>query len=194
MTILKYDSGIAEAVDRRHGGDHQAVLAGHQRLGGRQAHLLDVVVDRRVLLDEGIGGRHVGLGLVVVVVGDEVLDRVVREELAELPYSCAARVLLWAMTIVGRCSSCTTCAIVNVLPEPVTPSSVCAARPCLYALHQGCDGRGLVAGGLELRCDAKGLAGGHADTWAERSAAYYGAGDAVLQVRGKVVDSRRPGD
>ena len=28
---------------------------------------------------------HVGLGLVVVVVGDEVLDRVVREELAELP-------------------------------------------------------------------------------------------------------------
>ena len=29
-------------------------------------------------------GRHVGLGLVVVVVGDEVLDRVVREELAEL--------------------------------------------------------------------------------------------------------------
>jgi hypothetical protein len=64
----------------------------------------------------------------------------------------------------------------------------------LNALHQGCDGRGLVAGGLELRCDAKGLAGGHADTWAERSAAYYGAGDAVLQVRGKVVDSRRPGD
>ena len=29
-------------------------------------------------------GRHVGLGLVVVVVGDEVLDRVVREEFAEL--------------------------------------------------------------------------------------------------------------
>jgi hypothetical protein len=32
------------------------------------------------LLDEGVGARHVGLGLVVVVIGDEILDRVVREE------------------------------------------------------------------------------------------------------------------
>ena len=55
-----------------------------QRLGRRQAHLLDVLVDRGVLLDVGVGGRHVGFGLVVVVVRDEVLDRVVREELPEL--------------------------------------------------------------------------------------------------------------
>ena len=53
-------------------------------LGRRQAHLLDVLVDRAVLLDEEIALRHVGLGLVVVVVADEVLDRVLREELAEL--------------------------------------------------------------------------------------------------------------
>ncbi len=45
---------------------------------------VDVVVDRRVLLDVEIGLRDVRLGLVVVVVGDEVLDRVVREELPEL--------------------------------------------------------------------------------------------------------------
>jgi hypothetical protein len=89
-----------------------------------------VVVDRRVLLDEGIGGRHVGLGLVVVVVGDEVLDRVVREELAELAVELRGQGL-----VVGHDDrrplhrSCTTCAIVKVLPEPVTPSSVCAARP-----------------------------------------------------------------
>ena len=55
-----------------------------QRLGRREPHLLDVLVDRGVLLDVGVGRRHVGLGLVVVVVGDEVLDRVVREELPEL--------------------------------------------------------------------------------------------------------------
>ena len=45
---------------------------------------VDVVVPRRVLLDVEIGLGDVGLGLVVVVVGDEVLDRVVGEELAEL--------------------------------------------------------------------------------------------------------------
>ena len=37
-----------------------------------------------VLLDVEVGLRDVGLGLVVVVVGDEVLDRVLGEELAEL--------------------------------------------------------------------------------------------------------------
>ena len=44
----------------------------------------DVVVLGRVLLDVEVGLRDVRLGLVVVVVGDEVLDRVRREELAEL--------------------------------------------------------------------------------------------------------------
>jgi hypothetical protein len=45
---------------------------------------IDLVVDRRVLLDVGVAGRQVRLGLVVVVVGDEVLDPVLREELAQL--------------------------------------------------------------------------------------------------------------
>ena len=45
---------------------------------------VDLVVDRGVLLDVEVLVRDVRLGLVVVVVGDEVLDRVVGEELAEL--------------------------------------------------------------------------------------------------------------
>ena len=42
-------------------------------------------IDRCVLLDEQITRWHVGLWLVVVVVGDEILDRVVREKLLEFP-------------------------------------------------------------------------------------------------------------
>ena len=76
--------GIAEAVDRGHRRDDHDVAALEQHLGRRQAHLLDVLVDRRVLLDVRVGRRHVRLGLVVVVVRNEVLDRVVREELAHL--------------------------------------------------------------------------------------------------------------
>ena len=45
---------------------------------------IDLVVDRRVLLDVGVARGHVRLGLVVVVVRNEVLDSVVGEELAEL--------------------------------------------------------------------------------------------------------------
>ncbi len=75
---------VAEAVDRRDRRDDDRVRAFEQRLGGRQPHLLDVGVHRGVLLDVGVGGRDVGLRLVIVVVADEVLDRVVGEELAEL--------------------------------------------------------------------------------------------------------------
>src|SRR3712207_9180259 len=42
------------------------------------------LVDRRVLLDVEVLRRDVGLGLVVVVVGDEVLDGVGREVRPEL--------------------------------------------------------------------------------------------------------------
>ena len=52
--------------------------------GRRVAQPVDLVVDRAVLLDVGVAGGDVGLGLVVVVVADEVLDPVVGEELLEL--------------------------------------------------------------------------------------------------------------
>ena len=82
--LRRTPSGRAEPVDRRHRGDDDHVAPRHQRAGGRVAQPVDLVVDRRVLLDVGVGGRQVRLGLVVVVVGDEVLDPVLREQLAEL--------------------------------------------------------------------------------------------------------------
>jgi hypothetical protein len=87
---------VADAVDRRHRRDDHAVAPLEDRLGRRQAHLLDVLVDRAVLLDVEVARGDVGLGLVVVVVADEVLDRVVREELAEF------RVELRGERLVGR--------------------------------------------------------------------------------------------
>ena len=55
-----------------------------QGAGGGVAQAVDVLVDGGVLLDVGVGLGDVGLGLVVVVVADEVLDRVVGEEVLEL--------------------------------------------------------------------------------------------------------------
>ena len=74
----------ADAVDARHRGDDDHVVALQQRARRRVAHAVDLLVDRGFLLDVGVGARHVRLRLVVVVVGDEVLDRVVGEEALEL--------------------------------------------------------------------------------------------------------------
>ena len=74
----------ADAVDARHRGHDDDVVALEQRAGRAVAHAVDLLVDRGFLLDIGIGARHVGLGLVVVVIADEVLDRVVGEEAPEL--------------------------------------------------------------------------------------------------------------
>ena len=70
----------ADAVDARHRGDDDDVLALEQRPGGGVTHAVDLLVDRGVLFDVGVGARHIGLGLVIIVIGDEVLDRVVGKE------------------------------------------------------------------------------------------------------------------
>ncbi len=74
----------AEPVDAGDGRDHDDVAAREERRGRREPQARDVVVPGGVLLDVEVGLRDVRLGLVVVVVGDEVLDGVVREELPEL--------------------------------------------------------------------------------------------------------------
>ena len=48
----------AQAVDARHRGDHDDVAPGQQRVGGRVPQPLDLLVDRRVLLDVGVGLRR----------------------------------------------------------------------------------------------------------------------------------------
>ena len=76
--------GIAHSVDTRDGGDHDGVASGQKSGGGRMAEPIDVVVDRRVLLDVRVTRRDVGLGLVIVVVTHEVFDAIVGEELPHL--------------------------------------------------------------------------------------------------------------
>ena len=51
---------------------------------GGEAELVELVVDGGFFFDVEVAGGNVGFGLVVVVVGDEVLDGVGGEELLEL--------------------------------------------------------------------------------------------------------------
>ncbi len=88
--------GLANAVDGRHGGHDDHVAPLHQALGATEPHLLDMLVDRAVLLDEQVALGHVGFGLVIVVVAHEILDRVLGKKLAKLA------VQLRGQRLVGR--------------------------------------------------------------------------------------------
>ncbi len=74
----------ADTVDARHRRDDDDVVALQQRARRGVAHAVDLLVDRGFLLDIGVGARDVGFRLVVVVIADEILDRVVGKEAPEL--------------------------------------------------------------------------------------------------------------
>src|SRR5919198_4374406 len=75
---------IAETVDGRDRSDDHDVVALHETRRRAEAQPIYVLIDRSIFLDIGVGRRDVRLGLVVVVVRDEVLDRVMRQEALEL--------------------------------------------------------------------------------------------------------------
>ena len=116
--------GGPEPVDARD-GCHDDHIPAREQAGGRGVpQPVDLVVDGRVLLDVGVGGGEVRLWLVIVVIRDEVLDPVVREEAPQLAASWAASDLFGASTRVVRCTFSMVQAIVALLPLPVIPSSV----------------------------------------------------------------------
>ena len=84
LHLLAVEVRRADPVDAGDRGDNDHVVAREQRGRRGVAEPVDLIVDRGVLLDVEVLRRDVGLGLVVVVVADEVLDGVVREELPEL--------------------------------------------------------------------------------------------------------------
>jgi hypothetical protein len=100
-----------------------------ERSHAGEAETLDLVVDGGILLNVGVGASDVGLRLIVIEVADEVLDRVVREEVFKLRVKLRRERLLCENTSAGLPSSAMTFAIVKVLPDPVTPSSVWCRFP-----------------------------------------------------------------
>ena len=76
--------GRAQAVDARDRSHDERVGPRQQRLRGGMAQAFDLVVDRTVLFDIGVGVRDIRFGLIVIEVRDEKLDGVFGEKFAEL--------------------------------------------------------------------------------------------------------------
>ncbi len=74
----------AQAENTGDGRDQKHVAAADEIAGGREAQAIEVVVARGILLDVDVALRDVGLGLVIVVIADEVTDGIVGEQPLEL--------------------------------------------------------------------------------------------------------------
>jgi hypothetical protein len=73
----------ADAVDARDAGDDDDIPAREQRAHGRKPQPFDFVVHARIFLDESVGARDVGFGLIIIEVADEILDGVIWKEALE---------------------------------------------------------------------------------------------------------------
>ncbi len=161
--------GRADAIDAGDRGDDDHVAAFEQRARGRMAHAVDLLVDGAFLLDIGVGPRHIGLGLVVVVVGDEILHRILGKEALHLAIELPGRqrVACWAHQDRGPKA-------LRPLDDMGHGEGLARAGDAqqdlvaLLALEPGDeldDGLGLVARGLELgasRSAERGRRGGDA--------------------------------
>ena len=73
-----------DAVDARDRSDDDHIATRKQRCRRLVTQHLDLLVNRRILLDVGVALRYVRLGLVIVVIRDEVDDGVIGKKLLEL--------------------------------------------------------------------------------------------------------------
>ena len=140
--------GVADAVDAAHRTDHDDVApAAQQGRGGTQAEFVEVVVDCQVFFDISVGGGDVSLWLIVVVVGDEVFDSVVREELLELAVELGGEGLVMAEHQRGTLQLGDDVGHRKGLAAAGNTLQHLRALTAAYAFHQLADGFGLVAHG-----------------------------------------------
>ena len=110
---------------------------------------VDLVVDGRVLLYVGVGRGEVGLGLVVVVVRDEELDPVLREQVPQLRGELGGQGLVRLDDERGPLDLFDHPGDRGRLPRPGDALEGLVAVPPLRSFDERGNGSGLVAGGLE---------------------------------------------
>ena len=89
--------GIANAIDTADGAYHDDIASSTQQCRrSAQTEFVKFLVDGKVLLNISVGSRNIGFGLIVVVVGDKILDGIVGEKLLELAIELGGKGLVVA--------------------------------------------------------------------------------------------------
>ena len=113
-----------ETIDAGNAGYDDDIPPLEQGAGRRVPQLVDLVIDAGIFLDIRIRMGDVGFRLIVVVVADEIGDRVIREKLLEFAAKLRGQRLIVRNDERRTVNSAMVFAIVYVLPVPVAPSSV----------------------------------------------------------------------
>ena len=150
---------VTDTVNARDRCHDDGVAALQQRLGGRQPHLLDVFIDRGILFDKQIPLGHIGLRLVVVVVRNEILDRVIRKEGPHLSVKLGRKGLIGRKHQSGAPESGDDIGHGESLARARNPQQSLEGHTVLDALHQTCDCLRLIAGGLKGKRELEGASG-----------------------------------
>ena len=139
---------LAQAVDAGDGGDHDDVPPLDEGGGSGETQPVDLIVGGGVLLDEGVGVGDIGLGLIVVVVADEIFHGVVREEFLEFGTELGGQRLVVGQHQGGLLDLLDDLGHGEGLAGAGDAQQGLLAQPVLDARGQGRDGLGLVPGGL----------------------------------------------
>ena len=126
-----------------------------ERAGGGMAHPVDGLVDGGVFFDVEVGLGDVGLGLIIIVIADEILHRVVREELLELAVELGRQGLVGGQDQGGQIQLLDDVGHGEGLAGAGDPQEHLVGMPRLDAPQQLLDGLGLVALGLKIRNQLK---------------------------------------
>ncbi len=148
-----------QAVDGRDAGHHDNVPAARQRGRGRKSKSIDLVVDRGVLLDVGVGLGHVGFGLIIIVKAHEILDRVVRKKFPKFVVKLRGEGF-----VMGEDQGRALDLLNHVrhrerLAASGHPEQCLIAKSLLQAPGQRLDRLGLIAGGVKGTPEVKGTLG-----------------------------------
>ncbi|KKU47659.1 MAG: hypothetical protein UX66_C0008G0013 [Parcubacteria group bacterium GW2011_GWF2_46_8] len=101
LTDLKMDTRLkivrrySKVVYTRNRGDHDDVTSRHQGRGCLVTKFFDFFVDHRLLIDIGISMGHVCLGLIVIVVRYEIINRVFGEKILILAVELRGQSFVW---------------------------------------------------------------------------------------------------
>ncbi len=146
----------ADTVDAGDGGDDDAIVAFEQRARGRVAHAVDLLVDGAFLLDIGVGARHIGFRLVIIVVGNEIFHRIVGEEILEFGIELGGQRLVRREDQGRALGFLDHLGHGEGLARAGDAEQDLAALAALQPVHEIADRRRLVAGGLVFRGHANG--------------------------------------
>ncbi len=148
----------ADTVDAGYRGHDDHVVPLEQRARSAVAHAVDLLVDGGFLLDVRIGAGDIGLRLVIVVIADEIFDRVVGKEASELAVKLRRERLVGSEHQRGALRFLDYLGHGEGLARAGHPEQDLGAVLAADALNQVGDGLRLIALRIELRLDGKALA------------------------------------